>query len=98
MTRNKSAQLNIRTLASPLCRSIMRPNVFHGTNSMSCANSVLPIFIRHSRARKPVSIANQGTEIQIVDTLESPETRVSSGFAHRAHGINRTLLIGTVLS
>jgi hypothetical protein len=30
---------------------------------------------------KPASIANEQSQIQIVDTHESPETRVSTGFA-----------------
>jgi hypothetical protein len=47
MTRNRSAQLRVRTPASPLYRSMMRPKVFQGTNSITCANSVLPTFMRH---------------------------------------------------
>lgn len=55
MTRNRSAQFRVRTPASPLCRSTMRPKVFQGTNSITCANSVLPTFMRHlgvSQARE----------------------------------------------
>jgi hypothetical protein len=59
----------------------MRPKVFHGTNSMTCANSVLPTFMRHPGLLKPVSIANCKPELQIVDTHESLETRVNTGFA-----------------
>jgi hypothetical protein len=55
--------------------------VFQGTNSITCANSVLPTFMRHSGSLKPASIANRRSEIQIVDTHESLETRVSTGFA-----------------
>ena len=62
----------VRTPASPLCRSMMRPNVFHGTNSITCANSVLPTFMRHSRSSNPESIANERHAIQIVDTIKSP--------------------------
>ena len=45
--------------------------VFHGTNSVTCANSVLPRFMRHSRSLNPESIANEPHAIQIVDTLIS---------------------------
>jgi hypothetical protein len=51
-----------------LVRSMMRPKVFHGTNSIPCANSVLPTFMRHSRSSNPESIANEPHTIQIVDT------------------------------
>ena len=71
----------VRTPASPLCRSTIRPKAFHGTNSITCANSVLPTFMRHPGLFKPASIANKQPEIQIVDTHESLETRVSIGFA-----------------
>jgi hypothetical protein len=37
--------------------------------------------MRHPGSFKPVSIANRQSEIQIVDTHESAETRVSPGFA-----------------
>jgi hypothetical protein len=37
--------------------------------------------MRHPGSLKPASIANQSSEIQIVDTLETLETRVSIGFA-----------------
>ena len=43
--------------------------------------NVLPTFMHYSRAVKPVSIANMKNEMQIVDTHESLETRVSIGFA-----------------
>jgi hypothetical protein len=36
-------------------------------------------------------------EIQIVDTHESPETRVNTGFVAGGHRISRTLLIEIVL-
>jgi hypothetical protein len=83
ITRNRSAQPRVRTAASPLCRSTIRPKVFHGKNSITGANSVLPTFMRHSGPFKPGSIANRKSEIQIVDTHESTETRVSTGFATR---------------
>ena len=72
---------SLRTPASPLCRSTMRPKVFQGTNSMTCANSVLPTFMHHPGLFKPVSIANRKPEIQIVDTHENLETRVNKGCA-----------------
>jgi hypothetical protein len=37
--------------------------------------------MRHPGSFKPKSIAKQQSEIQIVDTHESLETRVSTGFA-----------------
>ena len=58
---------------------MIRPNVFHGTYSMTCANSVLPTFMRHPRLFKPESIANVQIEIQIVDTHETLETPVVIG-------------------
>ena len=48
---------------------------------MTWANSVLPTFMHYSRVVKPESITNMKNEIQIVDTHESLETRVSIGFA-----------------
>src|SRR5260221_10938106 len=78
ITRNKSPQPKVRTPASPPWRSMMRPNVFHGTYSMTCANSVLPTFMRYPGSAKPESIANVESEIQIVDTHELLETRIRS--------------------
>jgi hypothetical protein len=60
---------------------MIRPKVFHGTNSITCANSALPTFMPYPGSFKPASIANEQSQIQIVDTHESPETRVSTGFA-----------------
>ena len=57
---------------------MIRPKVFQGTKSMTCANSVLPTFMRHSRPYKPESIANVQIEIQIVDTHKSEQTRVNA--------------------
>jgi len=53
--------------------------------------------MRHPGSFKPASIANEQSEIQIVDTHESPETRVSIGFAASWHEINRTLLMTLLL-
>jgi hypothetical protein len=52
--------------------------------------------MRHLRSFKPESIANEPLQIQIVDTHEALETRVSAGFAAGASQINRTLLIGFI--
>jgi hypothetical protein len=52
----------------------------------------LPTFMRHPGSCKPESIANEPSEIQIVDTHEALETRISIGFAARWHQMNRTLL------
>ena len=71
---------------------MMRPKVFHGTNSITCANSVLPTFMRHPESFKPASIADEPSEIQIVDTHETLETRISISFAAHWHQMNRTLL------
>src|SRR5215208_3982410 len=92
MTRNKSAQLRVRTPASPLCRSMMRPKVFHGTNSITCANSVLPTFMRHLGSVQPESIANWPFRIQIVDTSESLETTDNAGLTAGRQRIDRTLV------
>jgi hypothetical protein len=47
----------------------------------------------HSGFIKPGSIANVQIEIQIVDTHESLETSINSGFAASTDQFNRTLLI-----
>jgi len=49
--------------------------------------------MRHPRSSKPESIANAQSEIQIVDTHESIETRISIGLAAALLQINRTLVI-----
>ena len=74
----------------------MREKVFQGTNSITCANSVLPTFMRHSGLLKPASIANERNEIQIVDTHESSETRINTGVSALQHQISRTLLIKSI--
>jgi hypothetical protein len=48
--------------------------------------------MRHPGSFKPASIANRQSELQIVDTHESPETRVSIGFAAGWLQMNRTVL------
>ena len=88
--RNKSAQPNVRTPASPLYRSMMRAKVFHGTNSITCANSVLPTFMRYSRLSNPESIANERHAIQIVDTPNSLDVVVIKGLASPMSKMNRT--------
>ena len=71
---------------------MMRPKVFHGTYSMTCANNVLPTFMRHPRLGKAESVANTKSQIQIVDTHESLKTLVNSGFPASESQFNRTLL------
>jgi hypothetical protein len=48
---------------------------------MTWANSVLPMFMRHPRVVKPASIAKMKNGIQIVDTHEWLEARLSIAFA-----------------
>jgi hypothetical protein len=98
ITRNKSAQPSVRTPISPWWRSMMRPKVFHGTNSITCANSVLPTFMLVPGSFKPASIANWRLKIQIVDTHETLETRASTSFGACWIEINRTLLMFTKFS
>src|SRR5208283_4487026 len=92
MMRNKSAQPSVRTPASPLCRSMMRPKVFHGTNSIPCANSVLPTFMRPSGSSNPESIANKQHGIQIVDTQNSPENVARKEVVGGLSKLNRTVV------
>jgi hypothetical protein len=47
---------------------MMRPNVFHGTYSITCANSVLPTFMSHPDFFETGMIANLRLGIQIMDT------------------------------
>ena len=48
MARYCSPQLSVRTRLSPPWRGTIRPKVFHGRNSITWANSVLPVFIGDS--------------------------------------------------
>jgi hypothetical protein len=59
---------------------MMRPKFFQGTNSMTCANNVLPTFICHPKLFKPERIANVEFQFQIVDTHKNLKTRASIGF------------------
>lgn len=93
ITRNTSAQESSLTPASPRCRSMSREKLFHGTNSMTWANKVLPRFTLHSRWLKARSIAKTQTRIQIVDTPQPPETRIWNAFQPNYYQIYRTLLI-----
>ena len=61
---------------------------------MTCANSVLPIFMIHPKLSKPGMIANAYSEIQIVDTHESLETLINIDIAVGMTQFNRTLVIG----
>jgi hypothetical protein len=55
---------------------MMRAKVFQGTKSMTCANIVLPSFMRPSGRLNPESIADKRHAIQIVDTLKTPQLLV----------------------
>jgi len=48
--------------------------------------------MRHPESFKLAGIANEPSDIQIVDTHETLETRVSIGFVEHWHQVNRTLL------
>ena len=72
MRWSSSTADRVRTLSSPLCRSTIRPKVFHGTNSITCASSVLPTFMPHLGHFEPEGPARQRIEIQIVDTRKPP--------------------------
>jgi len=72
----------------PLIRSDFRSFTY----SMTCANSVLLMFMRHPRLFKPGSIAN----VQIVDTYESLEIPVAIGLRAFMHYLNRTLLASNI--
>jgi hypothetical protein len=72
----------------------MRPKVFHGTNSITCANSVLPTFMRHLGSVQPESIANWPFGVRIVDTPESLETIANADFTAGRQRIDRTLVEG----
>jgi len=74
-----------------MMRSMMRPNVFQGPYSITCANSVLPTFMLHPRLAKPESIVNAQSEIQIVDTPCLFKTRINTGFAADTTQLNRNL-------
>jgi hypothetical protein len=51
-------------------------------NAFTCANGVfLPTFMHHPGSFTPASIAKPQSEVQIVDTPETLETRVSTGLA-----------------
>ncbi len=54
--------------------------------------------MRHPGWVKPQSFANRQIEIQIVDTHESPATRINACFAAVDYPISRTLLIGSIES
>jgi len=68
----------------------MREKVFHGTNSIPCANIVLPTFMRYSRSLNPESIANEPQEIQIVDTLKLLSPLLANGLDGEAPKLIRT--------
>jgi len=69
----------------------VRPKVFHSTNTITCANSVLPTFMRHPGSFRPVSIANTPGAMHIVDTDATLEPRITMGVAVDHGQMNRTL-------
>src|SRR5664279_2067984 len=87
MARYCSPQLSVRTPASPSYLATIRSKVFHGTNSISCANSVLPVFIGASSEG-----LRSMHRLQIVDSHFCHETRATPGFPSHHPQINRTLV------
>src|SRR3954447_7532591 len=85
MARYCSPQLSVRTRLSPPGRATIRPKVFQGRNSITWANSVLPVFIGDSR-EVPESLL----QFQIVDTAFCPETRTTPGVQSARPSVNRT--------
>jgi hypothetical protein len=78
--------------ASQLCVRSSSPKLFHGTNSITCANNVLPTFMPSSGSLKPGSIAKPYQPIQIVDTPESSETILNTALTALPKQTNRTLV------
>jgi hypothetical protein len=72
---------------------MMRPKVFYGTNSITCANSVLPTFMPSSGSVKPESIAKPYRPFQIVDTPESSETILNTVLVGTQQPTNRTVVL-----
>src|SRR5438552_14509355 len=58
----------------------MRENVFHGRNSITCANNVLPTCMVASDQAKVGKLPHRKRAVQIGDTLTSLETRVVIDF------------------
>jgi hypothetical protein len=58
---------------------MIRQNVLHGSYFMTCAKSILPRFMHHTRLFKPKSIANVQIDIHIVDIHEAIETPIVIG-------------------
>src|SRR3982750_627426 len=67
MALNCSVQGNVRPARSPPYRLTIRANVLHGRKSISCANSVLPVFMARS---SPAEGRREPHGIQI-DTTDS---------------------------
>src|SRR5208282_574813 len=87
MARYCSAQESARTRWSPSYRETIFVNVVQGTKSMSCANSVLPVYMAVS-AEKSARLCPQPIQ---VDTAHFwPETRAIRGFQSFAPSVNRT--------
>src|SRR5271169_3907927 len=92
MQRNWSRQLKLRTLKSPRYCATKRRNVCHGANSITCANTSLPLCIAASpeiRGRLPAS----PVRIQIVNRGDRHEPRANSILFPSPPKICRTLVV-----
>jgi len=78
-----------------LLRATYRANFVQGRQSMSWANSVLPVFMAAS-GQKPRSVPELAIAVQINTTLHRPEIRVSHGFQRFAPSFNRTVVKQTL--
>src|SRR5580704_12670042 len=85
MTRYCSPQFSVRTRSSPPYRATIRPNVFHGRNSINCAKRVLPVFTGAS-----LENFQRMLRVQIADTPFCSETGGIRGFQSRDPSVNRT--------
>jgi hypothetical protein len=74
MTRNCSLQRRLRTRASPPYRMTIRSKLVHGTNSMSCENSVRPRFT----AKPPIRKIGQPTAKTARPTSNRPQIKRAS--------------------
>ncbi|QEE26553.1 hypothetical protein FTW19_00130 [Terriglobus albidus] len=61
----------------------MQVKVFHGTNSITYANGVLPTFIMRPGRFKPEGNANKQNPIQIVDTRNAPDVSLQTSAIKR---------------
>ena len=66
----------------------MRQKFFHGTSTVTCANSVLQEFMRHPSLLNPANRVSPQPEIQIADPHRALERHVNIGFVVRWHRMN----------